>query len=430
MKLSDEILQDRPRRALQSPARGSPGPLKICFILEPLHAGVGRHVVDVACDLAGRGHDIHVLYSPVRLQPQFLSDLSAHARIHCHAIKMTPGLCAGDIAAFWQVKDYVKRNGPFDIVHGESSKGGGFARLLKLFGTRNVLYSPHAFVTLSPLPFAKRWAFKNIELLLSRLTDTIVCSSQNEHEHAIALGISPRKLALVVNGTAFNRSGDRASVRKKLGLSAKTVVIGFAGRLEAQKAPQRLIQACLRLLPQVPQLHLLMIGDGPLRGELQACMNRAGLNDRVTWCGAVDAVRYMPAMDVFAMPSLYEGFAYVLLEALHTGLPIVATPVGGVSESVAPGKNGFIGPHNPIEPLVSALRQLGLDGDLRHRMALAAKERAEDFSITRMVDGLESLYRQTVSSAGPVAPQDPTGYSASKSAQPLIWKRARACKTD
>jgi len=114
----------------------------------------------------------------------------------------------------------------------------------------------------------------------------------------------------------------------------------------------------------------------------------------VTWLGAVDAVQYMPAMDILAMPSLYEGFAYVLVEALHAGLPVVATPVGGVSEGITPGLNGIIVPHHPIEPLVAALRQLGLDADLRRRMGEASRERAAQFSVSRMIDSLERLYYQ------------------------------------
>jgi glycosyltransferase involved in cell wall biosynthesis len=367
--------------------------LKICFVLEPLHAGVGRHVVDVARDLADRGHEIHILYSPVRLEPQFLADLTRHPRIRCHAIKMMPGLCAGDALAFWRVKEYVKTNGPFDVIHGESSKGGGFARLLKLFGAKTVLYSPHAFVTLSPLlPFAKRWVFKNIEALLSHLTDVIVCSSQSEREHAIGLGISPQKLAVIVNGRAPAQVRDRASIRADLGFAAENVVIGFAGRLEAQKAPQRLIDACRRLLPQLPQLRLLVIGDGTQRGKLEASLREAALEDRVTWLGAVDAVQYMPAMDILAIPSMYEGFPYVLLEALHAGLPVVSTPVGGVKEGIIPGRNGIIVPHHPLEPLVAALRQLGLDANLRQKMAQASREHAVFFSVPRLVDTLESLY--------------------------------------
>ena len=430
MKRLDESLQDPGQLSWQSPAAlNYSRALKICFIVEPLHAGVGRHVIDIACGMAGRGHDVHVVYSPVRLEPRYLAELNRHPRIRCHAIKMMPGLCAGDFAAFWQVKDYVKKNGPFDIVHGESSKGGGFARLLKPFGVKNVLYSPHAFVTLSPvLPAAKRWAFRTIERLLSCWTDTLVCSSQNEHDHAVSLGIPAQRLALVINGTPSSQSGDRLSMREKLGLDADTVVIGFAGRLEAQKAPQRLIQACERLLPQMPNMHLLMIGDGPLRAQLQARIDRAGLKERVTWLGAVNAVHYMPAMDVFAVPSLYEGFAYVLLEALHAGLPIIATPIGGASESVLPGKNGFIVPQTPVEPMISALRQLGLDADLRRRMALASAEHTGHFSTSRMIDGMEGLYRQAMDKG---RRRQIARSAAAPQAEPqLIWKRARAYRPD
>ena len=370
-------------------------PLRICFIQEPLHAGVGRHTVDAARELAGRGHEIHVLYSPVRLEPQYLADLTAHPRIRCHAIPMRPDLSAKDIAAFWQVRRYVRRNGPFDIIHGESSKGGGFARLLKLCGARRVLYSPHAFVTLSPLlPLAKRLAFASIELLLSHLSDAIICSSQSERQHALSLGIAAKKLALVVNGRTVPAGREREEIRRDLGFAPGQIVIGFVGRLESQKAPKRLIEACVKLLPKLPQLHLLMIGDGPEREELQARLRKAQLADRATWLGAVDAVQIMPAMDILAMPSLYEGFAYVLVEALHAGLPMVATPVGGTHESITSGKNGIIVPHHPIEPLVAALRQLGLDAAMRRRMGEASRERAAYFSVPRMVDALEQLYYQ------------------------------------
>ncbi len=159
----------------------SRAPLKICLILEPLHAGVGRHVVDAACALSLRGHEVHILYSPARLNPRYLDELGRHPTIRCHSIPMARGICWADISAFRQVRDYVKANGPFDIVHGESSKGGGYARLLKLFGAKTVIYTPHAFVTLCPqTPLVKRLVFQAIELTLSRLTDAVVCSSQVE----------------------------------------------------------------------------------------------------------------------------------------------------------------------------------------------------------------------------------------------------------
>lgn len=376
--------------------------LKICFILEPLHAGVGRHVVDAACGLAQRGHEIHVLYSPVRLEPSFLADLSQQPRIRCHAIRMMPGLSAGDIMAFWKVKNYVKANGPFDIVHGESSKGGGFARLLKLFGASTVFYSPHAFITLSPLlSFPKKLAFRTIEFLLSHLTDKTVCSSQYEHDHALGLGIAQKKLTVLVNGRAPAKCRNRTDIRADLGYAAETVVIGFVGRLETQKAPHRLIEACLRVLPKIPQLHLLMIGDGPERSELEKRVQDAKMDHRVTWLGAVDGVQYMPAMDILAISSIYEGFAYVLLEALNAGLPIVTTPVGGVRESVLQGRNGIIVPHESIESMASALSRLAREADRRHAMGRISHERSALFSLSRMIDTLEAQYYQSIKTGLP-----------------------------
>jgi len=369
--------------------------LKICFVQEPMHAGVGRHTVDVARDLAARGHEIHVIYSPVRLEQRYLCELGEHPRIQCHAVEMQPGLCLGDIRAFWRVRNCVKKHGPFDVIHGESSKGGGFARLLKLFGAKHVLYSPHAFVTLSPvLPPAKKRIFMAIEWLLSHLSDAIICTSQNERDHALTLGIGKHKLSIVVNGRTPATGKDRVALRAQLGLAEEKIVIGFVGRMEAQKAPQRLIDACLKLMPKLPDLHLLMIGEGSQRTKLETMLRKAGLQERATWMGEVDAVQYMPAMDVLAMPSMYEGFAYVLIEALQAGLPLVATPVGGAAESIVPGKNGLIVPHYPAEPFMVALRQLAVDAELRQRMAQASSERAGYFSVARMVDNLEGLYYQ------------------------------------
>ena len=384
---------DRASELRAAPAEDSAKRLNICFIQEPLHAGVGRHTVDVARDLAARGHEVHVIYSPIRLEPRFLFELGEHPRIHCHAVEMQPGLCLGDIKAFWRVKDCVRKHGPFDIIHGESSKGGGFARLLKFFGAKHVLYSPHAFVTLSPvLPLAKRRVFMAIEWLLSHLSDAIVCTSQNEREHALSLGIAKQKLTIVVNGRTPAAGRDRADLRAALDIPDEKVVIGFVGRLEAQKAPQRLIDACLKLMPKLPHLQLLMVGEGSQRAKLETLLHKAGLEDRATWLGEVDAVQYMPAMDVLAVPSMYEGFAYVLIEALQAGLPLVATPVGGAVESIVSGKNGIIVPHYPAEPLMVALRQLAMDAQLRQTMGQAASERAGYFSVPRMVDNLENLY--------------------------------------
>jgi glycosyltransferase involved in cell wall biosynthesis len=374
-------------------SRVVPGALKICIISETFHAGVGRHIVDVARALAAKNHEVHVLYSDRRLDRNFLAEIQSQPGIRCHAIPMPRGICPADIKAFRQIKAYVKAHGPFDIVHGESSKGGGYARLLKLFGAKTVIYSPHAFVTLSPVvPRLKKFVYHAIEVVLAQLTSRVICTSYSEEEHARWLGISQNKLAMIFNGSDPVETPDRSQIRAGLGITPEQIVVGYAGRMEDQKAPNRLIDAALLLLPKMPNLHLLMIGDGPKREYLEVRMRKAGLADRVSWTGAVDARQYMPAMDIFALPSRYEGFPYVLLEALNAGLPVVSTPVGGALESVVPGVNGMIVPHDDPREMAGALQRLTLDANLRRAMARASKERAAKFSIPRMVSALEHLY--------------------------------------
>jgi len=174
--------------------------------------------------------------------------------------------------------------------------------------------------------------------------------------------------------------------------------------LEAQKAPHRLIEACIQVLPKLPHLHLLMVGDGPEREKLQTRMRAERLEHRATWLGAVDGVQFMPAMDMLAVSSVYEGFAYVLLEALNAGLPIVTTPVGGVHESVICGKNGIIVAHQPVHPLADALYQLGRDADRRRAMGRASREHATQFSLSRMIDALERLYYRSLKTSVRPAP--------------------------
>jgi glycosyltransferase involved in cell wall biosynthesis len=368
-------------------------PLKVCFITEPLHAGVGRFVGDAVAELARRGHEIHVIYSPVRVEPEFLAGLMRLTNVRCRAIPMPRAIRFADIRAFWAVQSYVRANGPFDIVHGCSSKGGGYARLLKLLRPGPVLYSPQAFVTMSPVVRgAKKLFYRVIEKSLALLTDRIVCASGAEAEHAQELGIAPRRLTVIANGTAVSNPPERDSIRAELGIAADHVVAGFVGRMEDQKAPERLIAAALSLLPKIPELRLLMIGDGPKRARLQTALESAGLGSRVLWLGAVDARRYFPAMDIFALTSLYEGFAYVLIEALQAALPIVTTPVGGALEAVIPGVNGIVVPHDAPLVLIEAIRMLAIDGDLRRRMGQESLSTSRRFSAVAMVDAMEALY--------------------------------------
>jgi len=171
-------------------------------------------------------------------------------------------------------------------------------------------------------------------------------------------------------------------------------VIGFVGRLCAQKDPALLLRACAALRASRPRLRLVVTGDGPLAGALRSAASELGLAGVVRWTGQLPAAEVMPAFDLFALTSRYEGLPYVLLEATACGLPIVATRVGGVPLVVEDGVNGSVVAVGDDAGLGAALARLADDPALRSRMARAASERAPRFSVATMVTRTEDLYRE------------------------------------
>jgi glycosyltransferase involved in cell wall biosynthesis len=299
----------------------------------------------------------------------------------------------GDLAAFRRIRRYVKENGPFDIIHGQSSKGGGYARLLALTEPGAIFYTPHAFVTLSPaISRMHRLLYGSIEAILSRVTDCIVCVSSTERDHARRLGIAAAKIGVIVIGADEAHLPSRAGIRAASGFAPEQVIVGYVGRMDDQKAPERLVEAAERILPDHAEISFVMVGDGPKLPSLRARTDAAGLQGRMNWLGFQDAGYQMANFDILVVPSFYEGFARVLLEGLFTGLPIVSTPIGGADEAIEPGVNGFIVPHGDTDRMVDSILRLAGDATLRRSMGRASRERAQWFTIERMVDGIEELY--------------------------------------
>lgn len=369
------------------------GQIRICLITETMITGVGRHVTDLAKAMAARGHEVHVLHSTSRTEARLLRELAGLPRIDCRAWPMRREPHGSDFGNLMALARHLRRHGPFDVVHGHSAKGGVYARLLARVHGGRCLYSPHGFVTLDPnLTPLRRALYSAVERGLGLATDDLICLTTEERQHARDLGLAARRLRIVPNGLdGFDTSlGDAR--RRQLGLSHDQVVIGFIGRMDNQKAPDRLIQASRTLLTQDPRIHVVMVGDGPLRADLEAETRGLGLEGRFTWCGDVPARAWITSFDILAMPSVYEGFSYVVLEALYAGVPIVCTPVGGVADAIEDGVQGFIVPHDDPARLTERLARLAADPGLREEMGRRCRERATMFSWQRSVDLLEALY--------------------------------------
>ena len=284
----------------------------------------------------------------------------------------------------------LRRHGPFDIVHAHSSKAGALTRLLPWRAGRMV-YSPHAFSTLdltsSPV---RRSFYELVERVLMHRTDLLIASSAHEAAEARRLGLSKRRIAEVLNGMRPPDFLSRAEARLALGVAADAVCVGFVGRLSAQKRPQRFLQVMDAL--HHPRLQGVLIGDGEQRAAVQAGL--AALPPRrVTLHRSDTAWRYMPAFDLLVLTSAYEGMPYVVLEALHAGLPVVADTVGGVGEMVREGVNGFILPYGaPAQAMAERAQRLLDRPELRADMAQASLARARAFDVEAMATQVLAAY--------------------------------------
>ncbi|TXI02540.1 MAG: glycosyltransferase family 1 protein [Rhizobium sp.] len=368
--------------------------LSLLQVLEPSGGGSGRHFLDLCRAMQHRGHSVTAVYSPVRAEAAFVSELENISLDHVVPLDMRRAPGPWDMTAWWNLRKIAATYGPFDLVHGHSSKAGALTRL-RLPGRHvPVLYTPHAFRTMDPTLGTKgRLIYGGIERFLgSWLTDRLVCVSQDEYNHAVSLGIPEARLRVVVNGVNAPPHSQRAVIRERYGVPQDALLFGFVGRMTRQKAPERLVEAFARMAADIPHAYLLMIGIGELAERIREMIKTAGLEDRVRLDGSVPGVTAIDAFDAVVMPSRYEAMSYVMLEAAAAGKPLLLADVGGARTVLEHGKNGYIVPNsdNP-EALAAAMARLA-DPALLASLTAEARRRKDGYTLAGMADATEKIY--------------------------------------
>jgi glycosyltransferase involved in cell wall biosynthesis len=195
---------------------------------------------------------------------------------------------------------------------------------------------------------------------------------------------------------------EQTTLRSRLGLGLGDCVIGSVGRLSEQKGYTYLLEAASAVLAQHPQVKFLLVGDGELRSELQQQAAALGLTGSVIFAGAQEStVDFYRVMDVFVLPSLWEGLPTVVLESMASGVPVVATDIPGTQELVEAGHTGWLcRPRDPVslaETLLSALSNPLLGS----AMAATARERVlACYSLNAIAKQFEILYQHLIAPRG------------------------------
>lgn len=231
----------------------------------------------------------------------------------------------------------------------------------------------------------------------------MVCKASARH-FLEKLRLAPDKISVVFNGISLApfKGCDRMSSRGGLSLSMQEMVIGAVGRLHRDKDLEMLIRALPIVLSVFSGLNLLVAGDGPERERLERYADKCSVAKRVKFLGDWDKVpRMLAALDLFVQSSRTEGMPMVLLEAMASGLAVVATDVGGVSELVVAGKinssvsgeTGILVQPGDHESLAQAIIELLGNQARRQAMAKAAGKRMEaEFTINKMIENYTELY--------------------------------------
>jgi glycosyltransferase involved in cell wall biosynthesis len=372
--------------------------LRILFVLTGLaYGGAETQLVRLATRLKSRGWEVSV----VSLMPPkaYVEDLEA-AGIPVFSLGIRRKL--PDLGPVLRFARIIRKWRP-DIVHSHMVHANLLARIVRFL-------APIPVLICSARSIDEGGRFREV---LYRLTDPL-CDlttqvSQAGLERYVRMGAVPRhKIRYIPNGVDTERFKpnleDRLKFRKELGVDG--FVWLAVGRFDPPKDYPTMLQAFARVVHKHSNTILLIAGDGPLRKTMENLARELGIEKRTKFLGIRrDIPQLMNAADAYVMSSSWEGMPNVLLEASATGLPIVATDVGGNREIVLDGVTGFlVPPRNPEALARTMLRIMDLSDEERKEMGKRARKHIEvKFNLDRVVDLWEILYYELLEKKGIVA---------------------------
>lgn len=306
-----------------------------------------------------------------------------------------------------RVRQLIEREG-IQLVHAHGSRAA--SNLYQAATKLNVpmLYTVHGW---SFHPSLMPWMFKLRHQAEGFLTDTvdltINVSLANQREGRQFFPLQRSEIVYYgVDTERFDPDLSYPDLRQELSIPEDRTLVGFVARMTVQKDPLSLVEAIRLVVKQTQNVHFLLVGDGELRFDAESKVKEYGLEEWVTFTGfRQDVPTVLANLDVYVLPSLWEGLSIAMLEALSMGKTVLASSVDGNVEAVSHEQNGLlIAPQDP-ETLAQAILRVHADPDWAARLGQAARQTVlERFSLPVMVKNTEAVYRQLLAQQVGVSP--------------------------
>lgn len=300
------------------------------------------------------------------------------------------------------------RNDLPQIVHTHLFKSDLHGRLAaRLAGVPVVIGGLH-----NSDPWAKNRLLGLIYGATARFTDRLIAVSEEVRQyHILYTNVSSEKIVTIENGVDVSRFRNQhengQKVRTQLDIDPGAIVFGTVGRLKPQKDHATFLQAAREILDHNPSVRFIVVGDGPLRSELNAQARQLGLLPAMIFAGIrTDIPSVLSALDVFVLSSRWEGLPNAILEAMAAARPVVATDVSGIQGVLTSGENGLLVSPGDSSALAKACLKLASDVEMRDRLGQAGRDYVtEHHSLNTMIDRYVECYAGLLQANG--FPQSP-----------------------
>ncbi|MFF5493589.1 glycosyltransferase family 4 protein [Streptomyces aquilus] len=376
--------------------------IKVLHVITRFQAGAGGNTLLTALGMDRERYDVWIAGVP----GGELWGLARAAGLHTVELRgFRHTLALADALVLWRLVRLIRRE-RFTVVHTHSAKGGFLGRLAaRMCRTPVVVHTIHGFSFHPRQSALRRTVYRFLERSTRRFTHQFLAVAPRVARQAVEERLAdPGRILVVPSAVDLGHIPERfdPAARRMFGVPPTTALVGFVGRIDRQKAPLDFVRMAAAVRAHRPDTAFVMIGDGPLVGEVRRLADQLGV-DIVLPGHRTDAARLVAGLDVFVVTSLYEGLGRALTEALATARPVVATAVNGVPDLVEHGATGLlVAPADP-DGAAQAVGWLLDHPREAARMGQQGRQRVRAvFSPQTMCTAVDACYRDLLGLPAPV----------------------------